>query len=240
MTGLLASVADPDELIVAAEGGADILDLKDPTAGALGAWRPEQIARAVALARSRSIRPPLSATIGDLPMVPALVAARVAETRACGVDYVKVGLFSAGDPTGCIAALAPEARRGARVVAVLFADLWPDAESLGRLLAEAARAGLAGAMLDTAGKDAGGLLRHKTLREVARFVDDARDLGLLTGLAGSLGLADIPALLPLGPDYLGFRTALCRGADRRGTLAPAALAAVRSAIPRASGELLDH
>ncbi|HYG90655.1 MAG TPA: (5-formylfuran-3-yl)methyl phosphate synthase [Azospirillum sp.] len=227
MTRLLASVADLDELALAAEGGADILDLKDPAAGALGAWPPDRIAQAVALTRAWPVRPPLSATVGDLPMVPSVVAARVSETRACGVDYVKVGLFPYGDPVGCLAALAPEARRGTRLVAVLFADLWPDF----RLLTQVAQAGFAGAMLDTAGKTAGGLLRHKTIGEVARFVDDARHLGLATGLAGSLTLAEIPALLWLCPDYLGFRTALCAGGNRGGVLDPAALAAVRSAIP---------
>ncbi len=227
MTRLLASVADLEELVLAARGGADILDLKDPTAGALGAWPQERIASAVALARSWPARPPLSATIGDLPMVPATVAARVAETRSCGVDYVKVGLFPTGDPSGCLAALALEARRGTRLVAVLFADLWPDA----RLLPEVARAGFAGAMLDTARKNAGGLLRHRTLGELTRFINEARTLGLLTGLAGSLTLSDIPVLQRCEADYLGFRTALCAGGDRRGVLDQAALAAVRSAMP---------
>lgn len=227
MTRLLASVADLDELALAAEGGADILDLKDPGAGALGAWPLERIALATARRRSWPVRPPLSATVGDLPMVPAAMVARVAETRSCGVDFVKVGLFPTGDPAGCVGALAAEAQRGTRLVAVLFADLWPDA----RLLPHIARAGFAGAMLDTAGKSSGGLLRHKTIPEVAHFIDAARDLGLFTGLAGSLMPGDIPVLLQLEPDYLGFRTALCADGDRGGALSPAALAAVRSVIP---------
>lgn len=227
MTGLLASVATLEELALAAEGGADILDLKDPAAGALGAWPLARVADAVALSRTWTERPRLSATVGDLPMIPATVTARVAKTRVYGVDLVKVGFVPDGDPVGCLDALAAETRRGTRLVAVLFADLWPDF----RILETVARVGFAGAMLDTAGKNAGGLLRHKTIEEVARFTDDARHLGLLTGLAGSLALADIPALLRIGPDYLGFRTALCAGGDRRGSLDPAALAAVRRAIP---------
>ncbi|WP_454016352.1 (5-formylfuran-3-yl)methyl phosphate synthase [Azospirillum sp. Marseille-Q6669] len=228
MSRLLASVASLEELTLAARGGADILDLKNPKAGALGAWPLDSIARAVDTATRWPIRTPLSATVGDLPMDPAAVAGRVAETSASGVDYVKIGLFPSGDPAGCVAALAPEARSGARIVAVLFADLWTDP---GTLLPDIARAGLAGAMLDTAGKGSGGLLRHKTKEELARFLVQARSHGLLTGLAGSLRLDDIPALLPLAPDYLGFRTALCAGADRGGALDPAALAAVRDALP---------
>ena len=229
MTRLLASVASLKELTLAARGGADILDLKDPKAGALGAWPLDGIVHAVDTARQWLIRAPLSATVGDLPMAPAAVARRVAETWACGVEYVKIGLSPSGDPVGCVEALAPEARRGTRIVAVLFADLWTDP---GTLLPDIAKAGFAGAMLDTAGKGSGGLLRHKTKDELARFLAQARGYRLLTGLAGSLRLDDIPALLPLAPDYLGFRTALCAGADRGGALDPAALAAVRNAVPR--------
>ncbi|GAA4252600.1 hypothetical protein GBZ26_04805 [Azospirillum formosense] len=228
MTRLLASVASLEELTLAARGGADILDLKDPKTGALGAWPLDGIVRAVDATRQRPVRAPLSATVGDLPMDPIIVAGRVSETWACGVDYVKIGLFPSGDPAGCVAALAPEARRGARIVAVLFADLWAD---LGTLLPDIARAGFAGAMLDTAGKGSGGLLRHTTKDELARFLAQAHSHGLLTGLAGSLRLDDIPNLLPLAPDYLGFRTALCSGADRGGALDPAALATVRGAVP---------
>ncbi|MCW2241303.1 (5-formylfuran-3-yl)methyl phosphate synthase [Azospirillum canadense] len=236
MTRLLASVANLDELALAAQGGADILDLKDPRSGALGAWALDDIARAVDMTRSCPVHPPqnlpLSATVGDLPMEPAAVADRVARTWACGVDYVKIGLVPSGDPAGCLAALAPDARRGARIVAVLFADFWDNAN---QPLPDIARAGFAGAMLDTAGKGSGGLLRHKDIGQLARFVEQARALNLLTGLAGSLAVGDIPALLPLGPDYLGFRTALCAGADRGGALDPAALAAVRSAVPTHAG-----
>ncbi|AWJ82174.1 hypothetical protein TSH58p_01130 (plasmid) [Azospirillum sp. TSH58] len=231
MTRLLASVASLDELALAAQGGADILDLKDPKAGALGAWPLESIARAVDTARRWPARAPLSATVGDLPMDPAIVTGRVAATWACGVDYVKIGLFPSGDPAGCAAALTPEARRGARIVAVLFADLWTDAD---RLLPALAQAGFAGAMLDTAGKGKGRLPSHKTNEELSRFLARARGLGLLTGLAGSLRREDIPALLPLAPDYLGFRTALCAGADRGGALDPTALAAIRDAVPNHS------
>jgi uncharacterized protein (UPF0264 family) len=225
MTGLLASVATLAEAGQAAALGADILDLKDPARGALGAWEADALRAAVARLGRRAV---LSATTGDLPMRPELLAAAAAEVARSGVAYVKVGFFAGGDHPACARALAPIAGRGARLVAVLMADQAPDLE----LLPALARAGLAGAMLDTADKAGGGLRRHLDDRQLARFVRDAKELGMLVGLAGSLSLADIAPLTALGPDYLGFRGALCRG-DRTAALDPAAFRAVRSALDSA-------
>ncbi len=43
VTGLLASVTDVEEARLGAAGGADIIDLKNPAAGALGALAPETL-----------------------------------------------------------------------------------------------------------------------------------------------------------------------------------------------------
>jgi uncharacterized protein (UPF0264 family) len=118
-------------------------------------------------------------------------------------------------------------------VAVLFADQDPDLDLIARL----AGAGFAGVMLDTADKTRGPLTVQADLPLLAKFVIEARRHGLLAGLAGSLGLSDLGALLPLGADYLGFRRALCADGDRSGELDPSKLhmlvATVRSAfLPR--------
>jgi dihydroneopterin aldolase len=86
-------------------------------------------------------------------------------------------------------------------------------------------------MLDTARKSDGRLLGHMDITELARFVDDAHAHGLMAGLAGSLETPDIPRLLPLAPDVLGFRRALCVDHDRTARIDPGAVAAVRSLIP---------
>lgn len=231
MPMMLASVADLSELEDAIRLGADLVDLKDPAAGALGAWPSDRLHEAVARAAGRR---PLSATIGDRPMVPATLAAAAAGTAGTGVDIVKVGFFAGGEPDArmagaCVAALAPLAARGVRLVAVLMADQRPDL----RLLPALAGAGFHGAMLDTADKRVGSLRTHLDEPSLARFIHEARALGLLTGLAGSLRLDDIAPLVALGPDYLGFRGALCRG-DRTGGLDPERFRAVRAALDRAA------
>lgn len=222
MTGVLASVTSVAEAELALVAGADILDLKNPAAGALGALPAATIRAIVAHVAGRCC---VSATIGDLPMVPEVIAAAVASMGALSVDIVKVGLFPGGDRDASLAALAAEASRGRRIVAVMFADQQPDFSLVGR----ARDLGLAGIMLDTADKSRGGLRHHLDPGRLAEFVTRAREAGLLTGLAGSLALADIPALLPLRPDYLGFRGALCRAGrttELDGSLVRAVCAAV--------------
>jgi (5-formylfuran-3-yl)methyl phosphate synthase len=228
MTGFLASVTSAAEAEIVLAAGADIIDLKDPHSGALGALPAPVIREAV---RAVAGRRTVSATAGDLPMQPHIVADAVAGIAELGVDIVKVGLFAGGDPLACIAALAREAAHGTRIVAVLFADQAPDFAVIARLQ----EAGLAGAMLDTADKGAGGLRRHLGDAGLGEFVERVSRSGMLSGLAGSLGLADIAPLARHAPDYLGFRGALCK--DGRTSLLDAArVRAVRAAIDQAG----DH
>ncbi|MGD0533470.1 MAG: (5-formylfuran-3-yl)methyl phosphate synthase, partial [Methyloceanibacter sp.] len=154
-------------------------------------------------------------------------SAAVLDRTDCGVDYVKFGLFPEADARRCLVALGPVAR-SVRLIVVLFADRLPAFDAV----AAAADMGAAGVMLDTAGKSSGALLDHLDLPALARFVTRAKACGLTVGLAGSLTGAQMPELLALAPDVLGFRGALCR-ASRSSSLDPAACAAIRSLIPEA-------
>ncbi|HKW55557.1 MAG TPA: (5-formylfuran-3-yl)methyl phosphate synthase [Stellaceae bacterium] len=203
MTRLLASVRTPDEARHAIAGGADIVDLKEPAEGALGRLSDATIA---AIRHALAGHRPTSATIGDLTLAPAPVLAAVRAMAATGVDIVKLGMFD-GDAAATVAALRAAARDGIRLVAVLFADRAFDFS----LLARCADAGFYGVMLDTADKAAGPLTRHLAEGELAQFIAEGRRHRLLVGLAGSLSARDVPRLLPLRPDYLGFRSALTTG-----------------------------
>src|SRR5262245_24548957 len=145
MTLLLASVTGSREAELAIAHGADIIDLKDPTKGALGALEPSLVRAAV---KTIAGRRPASVVIGDLPMEPGVVTAAVETMAATGVDYVKVGLFAGAQREACIAALAGLARR-IKIVGVMFVDCEPRQELIGLM----AGSGFAGAMMDTARKD---------------------------------------------------------------------------------------
>lgn len=233
---LLASVTDVREAAAALEAGAVVLDIKNPDEGSLGACPPATVRAIVALRDARDLRVATSAALGDAPDLPGTLALAAAGAAACGVDYLKVGLRGvsrAGEAVRLLRAIVRAARQvspGARVVAAAYAD----AAEAGSLLPEtlpavAARAGAAGCLIDTLSKDGRSLFDHLR-REVLRgFVADCRRRGLLCALAGSLTAAHAPALLALGPDFVGARGALCEG-GRKGRLDPARLRAFRAAL----------
>jgi dihydroneopterin aldolase len=225
MTKLLASVRSATEARQAMAGGADIIDLKEPATGALGRL-PDATIGDILLAVAG--RRPTSATIGDMELLPQQVLDAVRRMAGAGVDIVKFGVFD-GDAAGTFAALAAAARSGVRLVAVLFGDRMPDFD----LIDCCADAGLYGVMLDTADKRGGPLTAHLSRAALARFVRRGRKRGLLTGLAGSLSARDVPDLLTLVPDYLGFRSALSAG-GRTGELDPVAVMRLRALLDAAS------
>ncbi|MCJ2043352.1 (5-formylfuran-3-yl)methyl phosphate synthase [Methylobacterium sp. J-078] len=200
---LLVSVRDADEAALAARAGTDLVDAKDPDRGALGALPAGTVRAIVALVDGRTLTSAVAGEPDRSSLVPAI--ADMAET---GVDVVKVAVR--GDWSEDDLARAAAAASG-RLIAVLFAE----AGDAPGLVPRLRRAGFFGAMIDTAGKDGRRLTDHLPRPVLAAFTRTCRDHGLVSGLAGSLALADIAELAPLGPHYLGFRGGLCVAGDRR-------------------------
>ena len=231
MSGFLASVDNLDDAIIVNKYGADIIDLKDPSQGALGGLDIETMHSIVDHLWEKSI---ISATVGDLEADVSLILERIGQVADTGVDYVKVGMFSQEHIVNCLPTFEYHARRGIKIIAVLFAD---QQFNMIDTIKVCKKARLAGVMLDTAGKNAGSLLLHRTIDELESFTQTAKRHGLLTGLAGSLRAQDIPILLPLNPDYIGFRTALCKNLKRTESISEQAVANIRNQIPE---NLLDE
>lgn len=228
MTALLASVRSHDEAFDAARAGADLIDLKEPNAGALGGLSIGDIARIVRELRARYPVKPISATIGDLPPE-ALdeIAARVIDVSDTGVDYVKVGVTPGPAARRCVEQLA---NLPAAVVPVLLCDGGME----GELVAHAASLGFVGVMFDTSTKDGSTLFDHVDSDSLARWLRLVRQQGAMCGLAGSLGLAQLEQIRALAPDVAGFRTALCVD-GRRSRLDPQRVADWADALHSGSG-----
>ena len=230
MTGMLASVNSIAEALLVLNAEVDIIDLKQPALGALGALELEDVKQIVAAIAGHR---PVSATIGDLPMQPEVIFNAVHTMAETGVDYIKIGFFPGGDWIGTLKRLGELAPQKLALIAVLFADTEPDLTILVTLKAS----GFVGVMLDTMDKQQGSLTQVMTAEQIASFVSQAKDLQLLCGLAGSLRLTDIPELIAYHPDYLGFRGALCQEHNRVGQLNQSAVQAIKQAMQAASQEL---
>ncbi len=212
MTGMLASIQSRQELELIQHLDIAIIDCKDPSTGALGALPREEVKSIVDACDTNQC---LSATIGDLPMQAGLLSEAVIAMSATGVDYVKIGLTPDTHLHSCIDALSSLTSQ-INLIAVCFADFPLDLSLTKRLKL----AGFKGVMLDTINKNQGGLTAMLSHSRLNQFMNEARHLQLLTGLAGSLTTDDISPLLSLSPDYLGFRSALCERHLRARQLSP--------------------
>jgi uncharacterized protein (UPF0264 family) len=215
MTGLLVSVRSADEARHAVNGGADLIDVKEPRHGALGRAAP---AVWQAVARVVAGRVPTSVALGELRQITTWPAT----SALAGHRYAKVGLM------GCRRWAAWPRRwfefltvlpRSITPVAVVYAD-WvaAGAPAPADVLAHAFQAGCGVVLLDTYDKRGGDLFAHWTLADLIAWADEVRRHGLPLVLAGSLGPVSIPRALQAEPDYIAVRGAACDG-PRTGAVA---------------------
>jgi uncharacterized protein (UPF0264 family) len=212
---LLISVTTDGEVAAAVHGGADIIDVKNPVEGALGASFP-WIIRRVRAATPEHV--PVSATLGDVPNLPGTIALAALGAATCGLQYVKVGLMGprrAADALHLLKSVCQAVGEYSPPTSVI-ASAYADAHRVNAfppldLPTVAAEAGAHGCLLDTAIKSGDNLFTHLDDEQLARFVDQCRQFHLISALAGSLTATDIPRVRAIGPDIVGFRTAACRG-----------------------------
>ena len=229
--GLLVSVRDAVEAAAALDGGADIIDVKEPRHGPLGAADPEAIA---AVARVVGTSRPWTMACGELggepqgrpvfdwqhEMEPLAVSIRSRLDRVhsllgdSGVPpaAVKIGLAGAAgtDWRRRLLAMFESLPAGSDRVAVAYAD-WEraDAPSPTDVIAAAVPLGCSVLLLDTFDKAAGGLFDCCPTGMPAAWVNAARAAGLQVAVAGRIAVAEIPAAWDLQPNVVAVRSAVC-------------------------------
>jgi uncharacterized protein (UPF0264 family) len=200
MTQALVSVKNASECALALANGVALIDMKQPSQGALGALELPLVQQLVEQIQGRALT---SATLGDIPPHHPAVPQKIAAMQATGVDVIKLAMLDITHAQQALSSLQASAQHS-QLIAVLFAEqTYPD-----DILSVLAEVGFVGVMWDTQYKQYG--LRHYfTALELQAFVQKCRALGLLCGLAGALQIIDWHALQPLQADYLGFRGGLC-------------------------------
>jgi (5-formylfuran-3-yl)methyl phosphate synthase len=230
VTRLLISVRNSDEARDAVEAGADLIDIKEPRAGPLGAAAPETIAEIVRVVGGRC---PLSVALGEL----------TDDKQICippGVQFAKLGLAGtvrrAFQPDPGIRRLTPAGTLPIDVhdsssiwrdrweqaieqfptsmshVAVVYADFETvEAPPPAEVIECGRKIGCRAMLIDTFDKRGPGLLGNLSIADIKRLATTARDADMLVVFGGQVTSDHLPDLLPLAPDYIAVRGAVCRG-----------------------------
>jgi len=230
---LLVSVRDAAEAAAARTGGADIIDAKEPSSGALGAVDLATFEDIVAVvANSR----PVTAALGDAVDERTTVSVADAYARA-GARFVKLG-FAGTASVSRIASLLAAARDGAAAHAGVIATAYADADRVASLnpfaMIDAARsAGVVGILLDTANKQGPGLTGLLSHERLHAWVRTAREARFIVALAGKLTADDVAPVSETGADIIGIRGAAC-DTGRTGQIVAGRVRALTTAVARRS------
>jgi uncharacterized protein (UPF0264 family) len=213
---LLVSPSSIDE--ARHSGAADIIDVKNPSEGSLGANFPWIIREIKSFSKK-----PVSAAIGDFDYKPGGASLAAYGAACAGADYVKIGLAFEGQE---------QARDVIRAVVRSVKDEFPkkyvviaaysDFERMHsispfEMAPIAAECGADVAMVDTGIKDRQSTFAFMNEATLRSFSEKNKKLGLATALAGALKFEDIEALKRINPEIIGVRGMVC-GGDRNATV----------------------
>lgn len=228
MSQLLISVKNVQEALLSLEAGADIVDLKDPNVGALGAL---DLALTHDIMQAIDGRTMISATIGEqFDGVQTLINA-IHDRANLGVDIIKIAIGDVIKAPECLKEIKLLTQLGIKLIAVFFAEEMLDFNVLPALniLPVLKEAGFYGAMLDTQ-KKMDSLPVLLSCNNLHTFVQNCAQLHLKSGLAGSLKPQDIENLLNLHATYIGFRGGVCKSNNRMSELLPSKVIEVKNML----------
>ncbi|MHA1820838.1 MAG: (5-formylfuran-3-yl)methyl phosphate synthase [Promethearchaeota archaeon] len=232
---VLISPRSYDEIIETLKGVPDIIDIKNPAEGSLGANFPwiirsakEELLKKIkenGVSEENTIKydhVKVSAAIGDFPNLPGTASLAALGAAYAGADYIKVGLKgtpnidAAIELSSSIVKAVKEFDSKKNVVIAGYAD--QIAEKLPirpldiPLIAE--KSGADVAMLDTFNKNGTSIFDHLSIDDLKEFIADAHARNLKVAIAGALNFSHIPLIKQLNPDIIGVRSMVCENFDR--------------------------
>ena len=223
------------EALAALAGGADVIDVKEPHHGSLGAADDAIISAVVQAVAGRA---PVSAAFGEL--IDLTISSNGDGTRALvkGISLFKLGLArckALNDWQTCwqhvLATMMSNSSKGnEQAVAVVYAD-WQAAQapSPHEILSAAIHRCCPALLIDTWDKSAGTLFDHWRPSELQRFIAEVRLHDICLVLAGSLTGQSVITAARLGPDLVAVRTAACEG-GRTGTVSEKKVRELKNAL----------
>jgi uncharacterized protein (UPF0264 family) len=243
--GLLVSVRSAAEARAALAGGADIIDVKEPDRGSLGAANKETISEIVRAVDGRAL---VSAAMSELAELHESQNDASGRSLPEGVSLFKLGLARCGaihdwqsrwqKVTTAVISQAPTEKP--EPVAVVYAD-WRAAQGPppSDVLNLAIQNDCPALLIDTWDKSGGELFDHWPTDSLEIFLAKVRLHNIAVVLAGSLTGKSISRAARLAPDLVAVRTAACEG-GRQGTVSENKVRELKIAIKTAIKNITVH
>ncbi|MCA9196441.1 MAG: hypothetical protein KDA87_02845 [Planctomycetales bacterium] len=207
MTQLLVSVRNAQEARTAVEGGAHIIDAKEPNHGALGAVPPEQLGDIAAVLAQRSL--PLSVALGELAEKPTIPDGTL--------HFAKIGLAGCSlipDWQSRLTSVWNQLAASSEPVAVIYADheaaASPSPNTIIEFAANHDRCQTV--LIDTFDKRTGNLFHHFCSNQLRSLADRIHSRQMQLAVAGSLDAGSIPMAMDCQADIIAVRGAACESA----------------------------
>ena len=139
------------------------------------------------------------------------------------IAFAKLGLAGCADRKDWIAdwqRIVSGLPEGVAPVAVVYADWQIAAAPPPEVVIDAGgRLGCRAMLIDTFDKRGPGLLGLWSIADLRRQIAAARRLSMIVVLAGQVRREHLPQIVPLAPEFVAVRGAVCRG-DRSARIAP--------------------
>ena len=197
---------------------ADIIDVKNPSEGSLGANYPWVIREVKAFSDK-----PVSAAIGDFDYKPGGAALTAYGAACAGADYIKIGLtFEGKENARAVISAVVKAVKDEFPEKFVVIAAYSDYQRMGSIspfdmAPVAADEGADFVMVDTGIKDRQSTFAFMNEDTLRTFTRTNTKLGLKTALAGAFTFEDIDALKRINPEIIGVRGMVC-GGDRNATV----------------------
>jgi uncharacterized protein (UPF0264 family) len=207
---LLVSVRSAAEAVAALEGGADLIDVKEPGRGPLGKADDEVISAVFSVVAGRV---PVSAAMGELK--------DAVDWKPPGVPlaFLKWGLQDCLYEPWRERLLELRETASSIVVPVAYADddeaNSPPVEDVTRFVVEHRFPVI---LIDTYWKEGANLFSRMSTPQLKELVEHLREQRVSLALAGSLTPAKMKLIRHVAPEWAGVRGAVCGGDSRENTV----------------------
>ena len=190
----------------------DIVDLKDPFSGTIGAWQTSEISKVVKVYTKKKL---LSATLGDIKKTNQIFF-KLKKFDELGLDFIKFGVFLEDlNEINSLFKIFKNLFFKSKIVPVFFAENKKSLNFLDKNLKFFCDININHFLIDTKSKSSLDLLDNCSIHFLEKLIKKSNNFNINVGLAGKLKKEQIPKLIKIRPQLIGLRSAICENFDRK-------------------------